>query len=126
MSRSISQSCIILILLLISTIGCVIIPPGSTVHPTIVSTVISSSPLPETLATPTVKPLPAVVSSPPAPDTLLTPSDTPLPASFPKGWKTYLNQEYGFSFNYPAHFEITPYGSNASLFIGEQIHVWIS
>jgi len=56
----------------------------------------------------TITPAPAVTSSP---------SDE---------WKTYTSSEYGFSISYPAYLEIIPAENNASLYIGEQIHVWIS
>jgi DNA-binding CsgD family transcriptional regulator len=42
------------------------------------------------------------------------------------GWKTYSNSEYGFLINYPSHLEITSGENTPTLYIGEQIHVWIS
>lgn len=51
---------------------------------------------------------------------------TPAPTTSTDGWKTYSNSEYGFSINYPSQFEIVPAENTPTLYIGEQIHVWIS
>jgi hypothetical protein len=53
---------------------------------------------------------------------------TPMPILTPlsEEWKTYSDSEYDFLISYPAYFEITPGENNTSLYIGEQISIWIS
>jgi hypothetical protein len=103
--RSVPLTLTIPILLLVSTTSCATMAPAPTAQPTSVPTVVSSSPTPETLH---------------------TPSATPVPGYSSEAWNTYSNSEYGFSVSFPAYLEITPDEDTPTLYIGEQIHVWIS
>jgi hypothetical protein len=105
MPRSVSPSFTIAILLIIGTASCTTIAPVPTATPTVVSTVVSSSPTPEPL---------------------LTPSAEPIPISSPETWTTYSSSDYSFSISLPTNLEIAPGANTPTLYVGDQIHVWIS
>ncbi len=75
------------------------------------------------IATMVAATLAALPSTTAIPEPMATPTPT-IPS--PKKWKTYSNSEYSFSIDYPADFEITPGTNNTPLYIGEQIHIWMS
>jgi|PlaIllAssembly_1097288.scaffolds.fasta_scaffold45549_3 hypothetical protein len=100
--RSVSPSSIVLILFFVSSTSCATITPASITQPT-------SDP--------------AVINSSPTSEAQLTSKATSSPSL---EWKTYTNSKYGFSINFPAYLEINLGENDNSLYIGEQIYVWIS
>jgi hypothetical protein len=67
--------------------------------------------------------VPTIINSSPTSEAPLTSTVTSAPSH---EWKTYSNSKYGFSINYPASLEINLGENDNSLYIGEQIYVWIS
>ena len=73
------------------------------------------------MSAPTSTPTPSLT-----PTSSLGPLATPAPASPSDGQSTYSDPEYGFSISYPAHLEIHRSDNTPTLYIGEQVHLWIS
>ena len=105
MPRQIARAFLVPILLLGSTTSCATIARAPTPPPADVPTDLGPS------------------STPEGPLALAA---TQLPTSSSESWRTYSSTQYGFSISYPSHLEIINNESNASLDIGEQIHVWVA
>jgi hypothetical protein len=73
------------------------------------------------LSSPASTPIPSLL-----PTASLAPLATPAPASPSDGQSTYSDPEYGFSISYPAHLELLRSENTPTLYVGEQVHVWIS
>jgi hypothetical protein len=43
-----------------------------------------------------------------------------------EAWTSYSSSEYGFSISLPAYLEIDSGANTSTLYIGDQVHVWIS